>query len=131
MTDGTELYPSSGDISESEEDIPQIPGNNPLEVGDNVWRMDSTLDSLDPRFGVLLSGRIRFPQHSGVGLAPTEMDCVNLFIHQSLISHVLALTKDSIVMKIWIGVMFAKTLSPLSNIEYLWKEEGNGFVPAH
>ncbi len=24
----------------------------------------------------------RFPQHSGVGLTPTEMDCVNLFMHQ-------------------------------------------------
>ncbi len=68
-------------FSESEEDILGI---IPLEVGDNVWRMDSTLDSLDLQFGVLLAGhrpQIRFPQHSGVGLEPTEMDCVNLFVH--------------------------------------------------
>ncbi len=88
VTDGKELYPSSGEISESEDDILQNPGFYPLEVGDNVWRVNSPLDSLEPRFGVQLAGhrpQVRFHQHSGVGLTLNEMDCVDLFMHQSLI----------------------------------------------
>ena len=100
VTDGKELYPSSGEISESEDDILQNPGFYPLEVGDNVWRMNTPLDSLEPRFGVQLAGhghQVRFHQHSGVGLALNESDCVDLFMHQSLILHILDFTKDSIL----------------------------------
>jgi hypothetical protein len=33
--------------------------------------------------------------------------------------------------KKWIGIMFAMTLSPISNIEDYWIEQDIGFIPAH
>jgi hypothetical protein len=33
--------------------------------------------------------------------------------------------------KKWIGIMFTKTLSPISNIKEYWREEDNGLIPAH
>jgi hypothetical protein len=48
MADALELYPSSAEESESDHVDPQIQGISPLQIGDNVWRTDPTLDLQDP-----------------------------------------------------------------------------------
>jgi hypothetical protein len=58
-----------------------------------------------------------------------------------LISHLLVHTNAGIAvvseqisgneMKKWIGIMFAMTLSPIFNIKEYWREENEGFIPAH
>ena len=35
-----ELHPSSGEDSEPEDAVPQIPAISPLQIGDNLWRVD-------------------------------------------------------------------------------------------
>ena len=34
-------------------------------------------------------------------------------------------------MKKWIGIMIARTLSPIPNMDDLWRDEDDGFNPAH
>ena len=34
-------------------------------------------------------------------------------------------------MKKWIGIMIARTLSPIPNMDDLWRDEDDGFIPAH
>ena len=92
-TDLLELHPSSGEDSEPNDADPQIPAINPLQIGDNLWRVDSALDLLDPRFGLPLANhipQIRFPQHIPYGIDPTELECFELFMHQDLISPVVS-----------------------------------------
>jgi hypothetical protein len=144
MADALELYPSSAEDSERDLVVPQIPGNSPLQIGDNVWRLDPSLDLQDPHFGLVLANhkpKLRFPQHFSPGIEPSELECVELFMHDQLISHLLIHTNASIAgvkdqisvteMKKWIGIMFAMTLSPIAKIDDYWKEADDGFIPAH
>jgi hypothetical protein len=62
-------------------------------------------------------------------------------MHDDRISHLLLHTNAGIAvvaeqiseneMKKWIGIMFAMTLSPIFNIEDYWRDEDDGFIPAH
>ena len=54
------LYLSSGEISDAYDDDPQFPGISPLQIGDNVLRMDPSFYCLDPRFPGLISSHITF-----------------------------------------------------------------------
>ena len=139
MVDELEFYPSSAEDSEPDDVDPQIPGISPLQIGDNVWRTDPTLDLQDPRFGLMVANhrpKLRFPQHFPAGVEPSELECVELFMHDDLISHLLLHTNAGIAMdaerisenemKKWIEIMFAMTLSPISNIEEYWREEDDG-----
>ena len=79
-----ELHPSSGEESEPDVADPQIPAISPLQIGDNLWRVDPVLDVQDPRFGLPLANhrpQIRFPQHIPHGVDPTELECFELFMH--------------------------------------------------
>jgi hypothetical protein len=144
LADAAELYPSSVEDSEPEDAVPQIPGISSLQIGNNQWRIDPSLDLQDPRFGLLLADhrpRLRFPQHFPPGIEPSELECVQLFMHGVLFSHLMLHTNATIAnvhehvsesdMKKWIGIMFAMTLSPISVIKEYWKEEDDGFIPAH
>jgi hypothetical protein len=55
MADAVELYPSSAEESEPDNADPHIPGISPLQIGDNVWHTDPTLDLQNLRFGLMLS----------------------------------------------------------------------------
>ncbi len=55
MADALELYPSPAEDSEPDDVDPHIPGIAPLQIGDNVWRTDPTLDLQDPRFGLMVA----------------------------------------------------------------------------
>ncbi len=74
----------------------------------------------DPCFGLMLANHkpnIRSPQHFPVGIEPSDLECVELFVHDDLISHLLLHTNAGIAidaeqiskneMKKWIGIMFA------------------------
>ena len=138
-----ELHPSSGEDSEPEDAVPQIPAISPLQIGDNLWRVDPVLDLQDPRFGLPFANhrpQIRFPQHIPHGIDPTELECFELFMDEQLISHLLFHSNAHIVhqkdhittseMKKFIGIMLAMTLCPIANIDNLWKDEDDGFIPA-
>ncbi len=56
--DALEFYPSSGEISDADDDDPQFPGISHLQIGDNVLRMDRSFYCLDPRFPGLISSHI-------------------------------------------------------------------------
>ncbi len=58
--DALEFYLSSGEISDADDDDPQFPGISPLQIGDNVLRMDPSFYCLDPRFPGLISSHITF-----------------------------------------------------------------------
>jgi hypothetical protein len=144
MADAVELYPSSAEDSEPEDAVPQIPAISPLQIGNNLWRTDPSLDLQDPRFGLMIADhkpRLRFPQYFPPGNEPSELECVELFMHDDLISHLLIHTNALIAnekeqisekeMKKWIGIMFAMTLSPISIIEDYWKDKDDGFIPSH
>jgi hypothetical protein len=122
--DLVELHPSSGEDSEPEEADQHDPGISPLQVGENVWRMDPELDLQDPQFGLLIPNhrpRIRFPRHIRHGIAPSELECFELFMHNDLIPHLLFHTNANIPnprecitqeeMRKWIGIMIAMTLT--------------------
>ena len=139
-----ELHPSSGEDSEREEAVPHDAGISPLQVGENVWRMDPELELQDPRFGLLIPNhrpRIKFPGHLRHGIAPSELDCFELFMHNDLIPHLLFHTNANIPnpkehiteeeMRKWIGIMIAMTLTSIPKISDLWMEEDVGFIPAH
>ena len=102
------------------------------------------LDTQDPCFGRMLAThrpKIRFPGHYLGGIEPSELECVELFMHDGLIQHLLYHTNATIQddqdkitvseMRKWIGTMFAMTISPVSNISDLWKEQEDGFRMAH
>ena len=141
--DGLELYPSDPEVSESDAEDPQIPGDSPLLVGGNQWRHDPALDALDPRMGGPIcerDARIRFPKYIRAGETPSEVDCVKLFMHHDLISHLVMHTNITISedklkvtepeMNRWIGIMFAMTLSSVPNVEDFWQEEDEGLLTA-
>ncbi len=101
MADAVEFYPSSAENSEPEDVEPQIPGISPVQIGDNVWHTDPTLDLQDPRFGLMLAipkPNLRFAQHFPAGIEPSELKCVELFMHDDLISHLLLHTNAGIAM---------------------------------
>jgi hypothetical protein len=60
--DALEFYPSSGEISDADDDDPQFPGISPLPISNTVLRMDSTFYCLrlDPHFLGLISSHITF-----------------------------------------------------------------------
>jgi hypothetical protein len=100
MADAVEFYQSSTEDSEPENVEPQIPAISPLQIDDNVWPTDPTLDLLDPRFGLMLAipkPKLRFPQHFLAGIEPSVLDCVELFMHYDLILHLLLHT----LLKMW------------------------------
>jgi hypothetical protein len=101
MADSVEFYPSSAEVSEPEIVEPQIPGISPLQIDDNVWHTDPTLDLQDPRFGlmlVILKPKLRFPQHFPPRIEPSELDCVELFMKVHRILHLLLHTHAGIPM---------------------------------
>ena len=55
-----ELHPSSGEDSEPEDAVPQIPAISSLQIGDNVLSMDPSFICLDPRVQGLISSHIAF-----------------------------------------------------------------------
>ena len=57
-TDATQLHPSSGEDSEADHVVPQIPGISPLEIGYYDFRMAPSFNCLDPRVGGLISSHI-------------------------------------------------------------------------
>ncbi len=58
--DVLEFYLSSGEISDAYDDNPQFPDISPLQIGDNVLRMDPSFYCLDPRFPGLISSHVTF-----------------------------------------------------------------------
>ncbi len=69
------------------------------------------------------------------------LECFELFMHQDQISHLLFHSNARMAdpaehitsgeMKKWIGILIARTLSPIPNIDDLWRDEDDGFIPAH
>jgi hypothetical protein len=55
-----EFYASSGEISDADDDDPRYPGISPLQIGDNILRMNPSFYRLDPRFPGLISSHITF-----------------------------------------------------------------------
>ena len=55
-----ELHPSSGEVSEPDDAVPQIPAISSLQIGDNVLSMDPSFICLDPRVQGLISSHIAF-----------------------------------------------------------------------
>jgi hypothetical protein len=58
--DALEFYLSPGEISDAYDDDPQFPGISPLQIGDNVLKMDPSFYCLDQRFPGLISSPITF-----------------------------------------------------------------------
>ncbi len=59
-TDVIELHPSSGEDSEPDDAVPQIPAISSFEIGDNVLSMDPSFICLDPRVPGLFSAHFAF-----------------------------------------------------------------------
>ncbi len=59
-TDVLELHPSYGEDSQADPDDPQVPGIFPLQLGDNVSRIDPSFKSLGQRVQGLISSHIAF-----------------------------------------------------------------------
>jgi hypothetical protein len=99
MADSVEFYPSSAEDSEPEIVEPQIPGISPLQIDDNIWHTDPTLDLQDLML-VIPKPKLRFPQHFPPRIEPSELlvDCVELFMQVHLISHLLLHTHAGIAM---------------------------------
>jgi hypothetical protein len=101
MTDAVELYPSSAEDSEPEYLELQSQAISPLQICDNDLRTDRTLQLLAPRFGLMLAihkPNIRFPQHFPAGIESSDLQCVDLFMHHDMISHLLFHTNAGIAM---------------------------------
>ena len=118
-------------------------GINSLNVGGNQWRVDNALDSVDPRVGLAESTRvprITLPLGFQAGEGGNEVEYVNLFLHSSLFSRMSEHTNLNIVedsakvseedMRRFVGVMFAMTVTPMSNIKDYWKVEDDGLLLA-
>ena len=82
-----ELYLSSDESSDAEAADPQVS----VQVGDNAWRTDPSLDTQESARSALRrqvrpritrsSRKLRFPQHFPIGIEPSESDCVELFMN--------------------------------------------------
>ncbi len=62
--DAEVLYSSDDEVSEDDDVIPPSAGINSLNIGGNQWRVDSALNSMDPRAGGQIIARdpqIKFP----------------------------------------------------------------------
>jgi hypothetical protein len=138
-----DLYPSDPEVSEDEDVIPACAGIDSLNIGGNQWRVDSALNSIDPRAGGNLNTRnprIKFPASMQVPHIPSELNCLEVFFHADLFLRLVEFTNLTIVddshkvevedMWRFVGIMFAMTVTPLCNIMDYWKEEDDGLLLA-
>jgi hypothetical protein len=141
--DAADLYPSDPEVSEDDDVIPPSAGVDSLNIGGNQWRVDSALNSIDPRASGLINVRdpqIKFPVSMRVPLIPSEVNCLDVFFHEDLFLRLVRYTNLTIVddsakveaedMRRFVGIMFAMTVTPLCNIMDYWKEEEDGLMLA-
>jgi hypothetical protein len=138
-----ELYLSSPEVSEDEDETGGSAGATSLNVGGNSWFIDDSLNSLDPRSfnaAPVRESFFTFP----VSMKPRNerdfIDCVNLFFHNRLFSTMVEHTNANIAddadkfseedVRRFVGVMFAMTICPMSNIEDYWNTADDGLMPA-
>ena len=141
--DVVELHPSSAEVSEAEDDAGGSAGINSLNIGGNDWRVDDPLNSLDPR-GVMAEAVrnpiFTWPQGRQPIIERNPVDFVDLFFHKqlflSMVEHTNAnisddsLDVDEEEMHCFVGIMFAMTVCPMSNIRDFWNTEDDGLMVA-
>jgi hypothetical protein len=85
-----ELHPSSGEDSEPDDAVPQIPAISSLQIGDNVLSMDPSLICLDPRVPGLISSHIAFIVffiYIRAKNCPSMCHCWKIFGYETRFSH--------------------------------------------
>ncbi len=141
--DVVELHPSSAEVSEDKDEAGEGAGINSLNIGGNDWRVDDALNSFDPR-GVMAEAvrnpRFTFPPGSQPIIEQNPVDDLNIFLHKqlflSMVQHINANISadshkvDEKEMRCFVGIIFAMTICPMSNIKDYWRTEDIGLMVA-
>jgi hypothetical protein len=141
--DVLELHPSSAEVSEAEDDAGRSAGINSLNIGGNDWRVDEPLNSLDPR-GVsakpVRNPLFTWPRVGEPIFEQNPVDFVDLFLHNKLFLAMVEHTNanmsansskvDEEEMRRFVGIIFAMTVCPMSNIRDYWNTEDDCLMVA-
>jgi hypothetical protein len=136
-----ELFPSDPEVSDHEDEAGASMGIVSLDVSGNQWLKNSALDVVDPRGS--LAEAVRKSQftlpvlyHRKIKLK--MVDYLDLFFHKELFSAMVEHTNTNILdaadkvsdeeMRRFVGIMFAMSVCPMSNIKDYWTDEDDGPV---
>ena len=138
-----ELYPSDAEISEADDGADGIAGIISLNGGGFHWREVDALNSVDPRGNTAQAVRFpifTFPPKYHRKAELEFIDYVDIFFHKQLFSTMVEHTNAKIMddaekvteveMRRFVGIIFAMTVCPMSNIAEYWKVEDDGLFLA-
>ena len=149
-TDDSDGVSSSEEVSTDDEEPPDAPQEvregNSIKVGDRVWKLDPSLDSVDPRSIediVTVKPRLNWQSSSKGRLevfGKNVIDYFHLMYSQQMQNFIIQNANtflgengnlDVNEMDQFIGCLLGMSVEPLTTIQDYWKVKDDGFITAN